>query len=251
MDQYIIYNNNNNNNITLPDFVVEGVGGGCTERFQTNEVVPCVYDKNATHFVPAERLRGYEPLYELKRGGGGRKKWRTRKQSSPRKLLKPGVDEAAGEEDAHAGTTKDDNDNDAYTNILDLRADKIFNFVLELPLYMKLGGFLIVRYEDLLRHGTLPLLQQIARMVGQQGNGSNITILPGDEQQQQRQQQQQVQEAALLPPQCRPTEPQPDRWLHRRAAAIPSQVRTWIEQNINVETERILGYYSDAIHSLV
>jgi hypothetical protein len=142
----------------------------CKQQFTLPEVVPCRYDNTST-LVPEERLRGYEPIYELRRDGTGR----------------------------------------SFENILELRSEKIFNFLVELPLLVKLGGFSAVRYEDLLRNGTQSFLEQIGRIMG-------IDELPAS---------------------CKPTPPQPQRLGARK---IPDGLKEWVNQHVDVERERLLGY---------
>lgn len=52
-----------------------------------------------------------------------------------------------------------------YGNILEMRADKIRNFV-ESATYSNVDGFWHYRYEDLLRTGTLDLVERIERATG-------------------------------------------------------------------------------------
>lgn len=121
---------------------------------------------------PTGMLRSMYPVYELKRDGSG----------------------------------------DAYRNILELRADKIANHVLHLPLLFSLGGYVLVRYEDLLEKGTQFLMEQVSQVIGLQGT---------------------------LPQQCKPAEPQPDRLRQR---IVPKGLKEWIDSNMDVHTERLLGY---------
>lgn len=122
--------------------------------------------------LPSDMLRSMYPVYELKNDGSG----------------------------------------NAYRNILELRADKIANHVLHLPLLFSIGGYVLVRYEDLLEKGTQFLMQQVSQAVGLQG---------------------------VLPQQCNPAGPQPDRLRQR---VVPKGLKEWIESNMDVHTERLLGY---------
>ncbi|CAB9530446.1 expressed unknown protein [Seminavis robusta] len=125
---------------------------------------------NDTSIVPRNKWRGHMPVYELQRDGSGI----------------------------------------PFSHLLDLRAEKILNFVLEVPLLMALGGFLAVRYEDLVKHGTQGFLEQVAHLLDLQ-----------------------------LPSSCKPQPPRPER-LGRRT--IPSKVRMWMEERLVLETEQLLGY---------
>lgn len=122
--------------------------------------------------IPSGMRRAMFPVYELKRDGSGK----------------------------------------AYQNILELRADKISNHVLQLSLLFKLGGYVLVRYEDLLRRGTQFLFEQVAQIAG----------LPGG-----------------LPRQCKPAKPQPERLQQR---PVPQGLKEWIDANIDVRSEQLLGY---------
>ena len=98
-----------------------------------------------------------------------------------------------------------------FDDILKLRSDKILNFFLEVPLLMQLGGFVAVRYEDLVQQGTRPFLERVAKLVGME----------------------------TLPSTCKPQPPRPER-LGRRA--VPPNVKHWIEERLVLETEQLLGY---------
>jgi hypothetical protein len=121
--------------------------------------------------IPQHIYRGLFPLYELRRDGSGQ----------------------------------------PYDNILQLRSDKIVNFLLEQSLLQRLRGYLAVRYEDMVLNGTRDMLEQVANMLG----------LPG------------------LPSDCSPQTPSPERLIRKDT---PSGLRQWVEDNINVNTERLLGY---------
>jgi hypothetical protein len=123
--------------------------------------------------LPNHLVRTQNPVYELKRGGA--------------------MDEP-------------------YQTILELRSDKIVNFLLEVPLLQDLGGFLAVRFEDLLRNGTRIFLEQVAELAGIKGG---------------------------LPPECHPQGPKPDMIGRRK---IPDGLKQWVESHLVLRTERILGY---------
>jgi len=106
-----------------------------------------------------------------------------------------------------------------YDHLLQLRSDKIVNWILQLPLLLQIGGLVLVRYEDLLQHGTEFLLMQVADVLDiQKGNTF---------------------EKATLPAGCNPTLPQPERFGRRQ---IPNDFRNWINQHVNVEMEKLVGY---------
>ena len=106
-----------------------------------------------------------------------------------------------------------------YDHLLQLRSDKIVNWVLELPMLLQIGGLVVVRYEDLLLRGTEFLLQQVANILAME-DGNEIEI-------------------PSLPAECKPALPQPERIGRRQ---IPDDFRKWIQQNVNAETERLINY---------
>jgi len=108
------------------------------------------------------------------------------------------------------------NNGQPYGNLLQLRADKIVNWVFQLPMVMKIGGFVVVRYEDLLEHGTGFLLQQVTNIL------SNSTA-----------------SGSAPPLGCKPAPPQPERLGKRH---IADEFRAWINEHVDVETERLIGY---------
>ena len=144
----------------------------CKYGFRFNEVMPCEWRNNS---LPESVQRAYFPWYELQR------------KTEFGSLGIP------------------------FDNILQLRSDKILNFLLELPLTQRLGGFLAIRYEDLLRNGTRAMLEQVGEMIG----------------------------LAELPASCTPQTAQPWRLGQRK---IPNGLRQWVEENLILETEKLLGY---------
>jgi len=122
--------------------------------------------------IPKSKWRGHMPIYELQRD--------------------------------HSGNP--------FADLMKLRADKIHNFFLEIPLLMQLGGYAAVRYEDLLRNGTQLFLQDLANMMGLE----------------------------QLPRACRPQPPNLERIGHRRR--VPAEVKQWLEEHLVLETEQLLGY---------
>jgi hypothetical protein len=92
-----------------------------------------------------------------------------------------------------------------YNDILELRRDKIVNWILELSLLQRLNGYLAVRYEDMVNMGTRLMLEQVADMLG----------------------------FSELPPECNPQPPRSERLRKRQK---------WIEEHLNKDTEKLLGY---------
>jgi hypothetical protein len=101
-----------------------------------------------------------------------------------------------------------------YDHALQMRSDKTVNWLMEVPLVLDVGGFVLVRYEDLLRNGTSSLIEQVARLVGVPN--------PIDHE-----------------PRCQPQGPQPERIGQR---TIPDDFREWIAQNLDPATESLYGY---------
>lgn len=116
--------------------------------------------------------RGFSPLYELQRDGSGR----------------------------------------PFSSIIDLRTEKLVNFVLEIPLLTNIGGFLVVRYEDILRKGTTFVLEKIQQMLK----------LPNE---------------AMT--RCRPTPPQPDLL---KARQVDDEFRKYVLDHIDPKVEKLLDY---------
>jgi len=111
-------------------------------------------------------------------------------------------------------------DGTPFDHFLQLRSDKIVNWVLQLPMLLNIGGMVVVRYEDLLALGTEFLVQQIADILADSDNGN------GNKQ-------------AM----CKTAPPQPERIGRRK---VPQDFRKWIDENIDVATERLVGYRTNA-----
>lgn len=150
----------------------------CRQHFTMEQVVPCRSDNQTAQGppwnIPLRKWRGYEPIYELRRDGSG----------------KP------------------------FDTLLQLRSDKIVNWILQLPLILQIGGFIAVRYEDLLEYGNESLLQRIAEIVAD-GASTN------------------------LPAACNATGPQPERIGRRQ---VPEDIREWINYHVDPKTEKLVGY---------
>jgi hypothetical protein len=145
----------------------------CQYRFQFQDAMPCILDNET--LLPKTLQKAYHPLYELRRHSI---------------LGSMGI---------------------PFDNILQLRSDKIVNFLLEVPLTQRLGGYLAVRYEDLLLNGTRPMMEQVASMLG----------------------------LSELPAKCKPQGAEPWRLGKRK---IADGLRQWVKENLNVGTERLLEY---------
>ena len=168
--------------------LVNHTSTGCRYDFSDREIIPCLYNP-ASKLIPQNRIRGFEPIYEMKR------KWND--------LDKSTADQA---ETLHRT-------NDPFDTVLDLRSDKIVHMLLELPLLLpNLGGFIAVRYEDLLVDGMSPLTNWISQNVV---NG--------------------------VPCHKPPARPQP-HLLHSRQDSMPKEFKNWIRSHLNRNTERMLGY---------
>jgi hypothetical protein len=114
-------------------------------------------------------------------------------------------------------------DGTPYEHLLQLRSDKIVNWILQLPMLMRLGGFVVVRYEDLLERGTQFLLQRVAHILAEPNVALSSSL-----------------KSTSLPATCQPTPPQPERIGRRH---VPSDFRRWIKEHVTVETERLVGYH--------
>lgn len=105
-----------------------------------------------------------------------------------------------------------------YDHLLQLRSDKIVNWILQIPLLMKIGGFIVVRYEDILEKGNKYFLHQVNAVLNNQ---------PIHSPQQ------------PLPKRCSVIAPQPDRIGKRY---VPPEFKDWINKHLNLETEHLIGY---------
>jgi hypothetical protein len=149
----------------------------CREQFPFHQVIPCRYNSTRSQYhIPSHRFRGYEPIYELHR----------------------------------------DNSGTPFRNILELRAEKIFNFLIEIPVLLDIAGYVPVRYEDLLQHGTRDMMTRVAMAMG----------------------------LSDLPTECiaRLGGPQPHRLEHRM---ITNEFRQYIYDHVDWDRERLLGYHKE------
>jgi hypothetical protein len=159
-------------NVTTPEERQPNAKGNCAQLFEPDQVVPCTYSERIKNSLPVDKWRGLLPFYELRRDGSGQ----------------------------------------PFDHLLQLRAAKHVHWILQLPMLMKIGGFLVVRYEDLLTRGTQFLVDQVASITGYHEIGDG---------------------------KCQPSPPQPERIGKR---SVPADFRQWINENVDVETERLLGY---------
>ena len=143
----------------------------CKFGFEFHEIAPC---RRADVFLNTVG-NSYEPLYELRR------------------------------------ELRHDVRGVPFDNIMQLRSEKIRNFLFEVPKMRRVEGYLAIRYEDLVRNGTQPMLAQVAEMLG----------------------------LRRLPRNCTPHIAQPQKLGKRR---IPQGLRQWISQHLDAQTERLLGY---------
>lgn len=128
---------------------------------------------NDTSGKIAERfVNGFAPLYEMRRDGSG----------------------------------------EPFSSILELRNEKILNFVLELPLLTDLSGYMIIRYEDILRNGTQFVLDELREVLGLEKSDMS---------------------------RCRAVPAQPERLGSRHVA---EDFRRYIWEHLDSDMEHLLGY---------
>lgn len=178
----------------------------CRFHFAFNQIIPCRYDFEINPFrIPNDSFRGYEPVYELKQ------------QRLPQKQP-------------------------FYNHLLQLRSDKIINWLIEVPMILMLGGVVLVRYEDLVVNGTEFILKQIGKILydNQYDVEALDNIDPHQEGDSRNNKAKKTLEEIELPSFCIPTPPQHDRIKNKRF--VPHDYRDWIVQNANKDTERLLGY---------
>lgn len=122
--------------------------------------------------IPDNFFRGFYPLYEMQRDGSGR----------------------------------------PFSSIIDLRNEKIVNFVLELPMLTDVAGFMVVRYEDILLKGMDFVLKRLQKMLRLPDKAMNL---------------------------CKNIPPQPDRL---KARAVADDFRKYIVEHMDSHLESLLGY---------
>ncbi|KAL7567656.1 hypothetical protein ACA910_012087 [Epithemia clementina (nom. ined.)] len=199
--------NKNKNNAT--------VSTQCHYGFGANEIIPCWYNPQS-NLVPNQRLRGFAPLYEMTRPY----------------LLDPTSKFRNSRNAPQSFSQSSSPPAPPFDNILQLRADKIRHLALEIPLLLpNLGGYLPLRYEDLLVSG----MQHVVDWVAQSLNVPSQCQLSSSSFAQQQQQSKLKQ----------PTGPQPD-FLHHRQAQMPMEQKEWIQSHVFVPMEQLLGYFAES-----
>lgn len=143
----------------------------CQERFRYHEVVSCErYPAPHEYLVFKDKNRPKNqsiPIYELRRDGSGQ----------------------------------------PYSHVMEMRADKIRNHVLEVREFPFVKGLVIVRYEDLLSHGTADLHSKVFEATG-------------------------------IRPHCAVTPPQPDRPQRE----MPDGFKAWVDEHVDWDAEALIGY---------
>jgi len=177
----------------------------CRYDFDSSEVIPCLYNPQS-NLVPPNRVRGFEPIYEFSRRSSLLGQPPQTANNKGRWLVPP---------------------QQPFDSIFELRADKIVHMALELPLLLpNLGGYIAVRYEDILQHGMQPLAEWLSHALSPPttttgSSGSRpICARPN------------AQLAAAQP-----------TLLHHRQAQMPQQYKEWITSHVHPRTERLLGYF--------
>ena len=225
--------NNNNNNINNNNSNHRNATQqhSCRYGFSQDEIIPCLFNPDS-NFLPANRLRGFEPIYEL-----------TRTVVVPRR---PNMNNQhmRKQQQEHQ---EQEHRRPPFDNVLHLRSEKIRHLALEVPLLLpNLGGYLPLRYEDLLQSGLQPVVDWVSQSL-------NLTsTCPTSSQVLVRQQQQHKQQHKQQPPppqgqgrrvpQRPPIGPQP-HLLHNRQANMPLEQKEWIQSHLFVPMEQLLGYF--------
>ena len=146
-------------------------GPVCQEHFEYHEVVSCEKYPNPDEYMVYKTSRKREqtfPIYEMKRDGSGL----------------------------------------PYDSVVDMRADKIRNHVLEVKGFTSfVEDVVVVRYEDLLAQGTGPFLNQVSTITG-------------------------------VEPHCQATPPQPKR----PGRPMPEGFKEWMDKHVDWEAEALIGY---------
>ena len=177
----------------------------CRYGFAPHEIVPCFYNRDSK-FIPPNRIRGFEPIYELQRNDLLRE--------SPATTTKL---QASSLTHRHL----------PFDNILDLRAEKIRHLALEIPLLLpNLGGYWPVRYEDLLQSGMQDLVDWISHNlnISSPCHASSVSLHEPSRKQRVA------------------TGPQLDL-LNKRQSNMPKEQKQWIQSHSYVPMEELLGYF--------
>jgi len=139
----------------------------CQQNFRFNEINSCHIQPYPDGYVTWKRhFSEHEPFYELKNDGSGR----------------------------------------AYASILNLRSDKIKNFMTVIPQLHFVRHFLVQHYERLLEQGTSDLLHQIEELTG-------------------------------IKAECTPSLPQ-----NRRHRKLDRHYLEWMKKYVDWDTEARIGY---------
>uniref|UniRef100_A0A7S2E405 Sulfotransferase domain-containing protein n=1 Tax=Helicotheca tamesis TaxID=374047 RepID=A0A7S2E405_9STRA len=139
----------------------------CQDKFKYHEVVSCIHKPMGDEYWKDKKTRfsEHQPVYEMKNDGSG----------------------------------------EPYDNILDMRADKIRNF-LTVKDFKRITDFWVYKYEDLLADGTEEFLQKIEKATG-------------------------------VKRQCKAAEPQ-----NRRKRPLDKEMMAYIDEHLDWEAEALVGY---------
>ena len=140
----------------------------CQERFNFSQIVSCIPGRKPEGWSPVPSkpmFSGHQPQYELRNDGSG----------------------------------------EPYTSIVELRSDKIINF-LGVAEWHWIDAVLSMQYEDLLKQGTEILIKEIQRRTG-------------------------------VEPRFLPTPPQT-----RMTRTLNYEFATWMKKHVNWDVEALIGY---------
>jgi len=147
--------------------MVNRTGRVCQQNFQYHEVISCnIRPYPDGYFKKKPAYSGHQPFYEMKNDGSGI----------------------------------------PYDNILDLRKDKILNF-LGVANWSWVKEFWTLRYEDLLKNGTADIIQKIENLTG-------------------------------VKSQCVPSPPQ-----NRKKRLLNTSLILWMNDHVDWEVENMIGYH--------
>jgi len=106
--------------------LVDKMGTKCQYSYHYNEIIPCLEGTKEDYNISKSRFSNHKPQYELKADGSG----------------------------------------DFYESILDLRRDKILNFVRDVPDFPFVKEYIAVNYEDLVHRGNKFLINKVEALTG-------------------------------------------------------------------------------------
>ena len=146
--------------------LVDKMGTKCQYKYAYNEIVPCLEGTKEDYNITKPRFSNQKPQYELKADGSG----------------------------------------DFYESIIDLRRDKILNFVRDVPDFPFVKEYILVNYEDLVHRGNKFLIEKVEALTGTKAS-------------------------------CHPTPSQ-----ERKKRTVEKEFVRWMNSHVDWDVERLVNY---------